>query len=70
MPKATQAITVMMLSEIISALPMFRLVNLRSTMATMSVPPVEASRLKRIAEPTAGSDTAKISSIRGWLVMG
>ena len=39
-------------------------------MATMSVPPEDASRLKRIAEPTAGKLTAKISSMRGWEVIG
>ena len=39
-------------------------------MATMSVPPEDASRLNRIAEPSAGRDTAKISSISGWEVIG
>ena len=39
-------------------------------MATMSVPPVEAFMLKRIAEPNAGSITAKMSSSNGWLVNG
>ena len=70
MPKATQAITVITQSLAMSALPMFRVVNLRSSMPTMSVPPLEASRLNRMAEPTAGSPTAKSSSISGWEVMG
>ena len=36
----------------------------------MSVPPEEAPRLNRIADPTAGSPTANISSSSGWDVIG
>lgn len=53
-----------------SAMPIFREVYFLRIMATMSVPPLEASRLKRMAEPTAGSPTAKRSSISGWEVSG
>ena len=39
-------------------------------MATISVPPLEACMLNKMALPTAGRATAKTSSSRGWLVMG
>ena len=51
-------------------MPMFRLVYLRTIMATMSVPPLEASRWNKIAEPMAGSSTAKHNSSSGWFVSG
>ena len=38
-----------------SALPISRLVYFLRIIATISVPPLEALQLKRIAEPTAGS---------------
>lgn len=36
----------------------------------MSVPPLDAPILKRIAVPTAGRKMANISSKSGWLVSG
>jgi len=42
--------------------PMLRLVCLLSILATISVPPVEALILNRIAEPIAGKMIEKISS--------
>ena len=49
---------------------MFRDVYLRRIIATISVPPEDAPTLNRIADPTAGSPTANISSTRGWDVIG
>ena len=70
MPKAKQADTVMMMSLHSRAMPMFSAVCFFRIIAMISVPPEEASRLNRIAEPTAGSPTAKSSSTRGWEVIG
>ena len=70
MPKQNRPATVMSASATISAMPMFMLVYLRTIIAMMSVPPLEAFRLNRIAEPNAGSRTAKHSSSSGWLVSG
>ena len=39
-------------------------------MAMMSVPPLEAPILNRMADPSAGSATAKQSSSMGWSVSG
>ena len=50
--------------------PMLRLVYFLSIMAMISVPPLEAPRLKRMAVPTAGRKMANSSSSRGSVVSG
>ena len=57
-------------SEHSRARPISRLVYFRRIMARISVPPVEPSRLKRMAEPKAGKATAKNSSRIFWSVSG
>ena len=39
-------------------------------MATMSVPPLDALWLKKMADAMEGTTTAKISSKSGWVVSG
>ena len=70
MPKAAQAARVITKSEAIRALPIFRLVYFFKIMATISVPPLEASMLNSSAEPKAGRRMAKKSSSIGSLVKG
>ena len=53
-----------------SALPMSMLVYFLRIMARMSVPPVELSRLNRMAAPREGRITAKNSSSIFWFVRG
>ncbi len=53
-----------------SAFPMSTLLYFFTIIAMMSVPPVDAPILKRIAEPTAGRPTAKKSSSSGSSVKG
>ena len=65
MPNTKQAEAAISASLTSSALPMSRLVYFLRIIATMSVPPLEALQLKRIAEPTAGSIIAKHSSRNG-----
>ena len=52
------------------ARPISKLEYFLRIMATMSVPPLEAPILKRMAEPRAGSTIAKHSSSIGWSVKG
>ena len=52
-----------------SAVPIFMLECAFKIMAMMSVPPLEAPMLNRIADPIAGRKIAKISSSIGWSVM-
>ena len=49
---------------------MLRLVYFLSIMAMISVPPLEAPRLKRMAVPTAGRKMANSSSSKGSVVRG
>ena len=58
------------MSTNISTVPMFMLEYFFKIMAMMSVPPLDAPILKRIAVPTAGRKMANISSRSGWLVSG
>ena len=58
------------MSTNISTVPMFMLEYFFKIMAMMSVPPLDAPILKRIAVPTAGRKMANISSKSGWLVSG
>ena len=57
-------------STSIRTVPMFRLVCFFKIMAMISVPPLDAPRLKRMAVPTAGRKIANISSSRGSSVRG
>ena len=57
-------------SESRRARPMSKLEYFFRIMATISVPPLEAPMLKRIAEPSAGRAMAKQSSSMGWSVSG
>ena len=66
MPNAKQPASVIRKSVASSAFPMSMLVYFFMIMAIISVPPLEAPMLKRIAEPTAGRAMAKISSRKGW----
>ena len=70
MPKTKQPETATRMSAISSARPISMLAYLRSSMAIMSVPPVDAPMLKRMAEPRAGSPTEKMSSRKGSSVKG
>ena len=65
--RAAAAITT---SEISRARPTSMPVYFFRIMAAMSVPPEEASMLKRMAEPRAGRITAKKSSSTSWSVRG
>ena len=57
-------------SDIISARPMSKLEYFFSIMAMISVPPLEAPILNRMADPRAGSAMAKQSSSMGCSVRG
>ena len=70
MPKTKQAERATRKSASSSARPMSMLVYFRSSIAMISVPPVEAPMLKSRAEPRAGIPTAKISSRIGSSVRG
>ncbi len=60
MPRSTQN----------SAAPIFNVVYFFRIIAIISVPPLDAPTLNRIAEPNAGSTTAYTSSSTGWFVIG
>ena len=70
MPNLTAAAMTMSTSLSISALPISMEVRLAKISATMSVPPVDAPISNTMAEPSAGSSTAKISSSSVSPVMG
>ena len=57
-------------SDANNAEPIFNFVYFRRIMAMISVPPLDASILKKIAELTAGNATAKINSNNGSSVSG
>ena len=69
-PNATKVMTVMKKSTTSKALPIWHLKYFFTTIAMMSVPPVEEPMLKSIAEPHAGRKTPNNSSMNGWSVSG
>ena len=50
--------------------PILKLVYFFSTIAIISVPPLEAPILNKMADPTAGRNTANTSSSKGSVVRG
>ena len=70
MPKTAQAVITITQSLIKRAFPISILLYFLTIMAMISVPPVDALILKRMADPTAGSPTAKKSSSSGSSVNG
>ena len=69
-PNTKQPARVMKKSVARRAFPMSALVYFFMIMAMISVPPLEAPMLNRIADPTAGRAMANASSRRGWSVSG
>ena len=69
-PNTKKAMTTDVRSTSSKALPIFMLVCFFKTMATISVPPLDAPILNRMADPKPGQKIAKISSSSGSWVRG